>query len=881
MIKDTTNLMRKNNIKDKKVALLSILFFCLTYSLAFAATPTVVSFSPSSSRIETDNYYYTFTTVFSDLDGYNDLNKTYLLINTSISPQGAFYAYYNKLENKLYLYNGSGFTGGYAPGSRNVIDTPYGKLYCAYTYILGSGNNLTVRWRVNFKSSFGGTKNVYLSASDISEASTGWQQKATIIINAPPVAVSVSPSSGTFQTDTAYTVSTVFSDLNGYNDLSRLSLIINAGTNLQDAFYARYNKAENKLYLYKNTAFGWAFYGGYPPGLNIVIDTPYGKLYCADTTVSGSGNDLTINWRISFKSSFAGTKNVYLYAYDTRMAFTPGLQQKGTYNIQTDNTPPTISINSVPSPTNQDVILSYAVTDNQTPSEEIVVTGDSSPYVTEGTHNVTLTARDLAGNNSSASISFTIDKTPPVVIITSPTAGAVVEDSQIQLQGTVDGEAFSETRSLVEGENTLIKTATDSAGNTASASVTVYLYSGQLIGPEGGEAISPDGKVRVVIPQGALAESTRIRILNINNETLQDAAPGNKPLLSAVECKPYGLVFNKPVELIYSLYHAEIPGTPVELGFYDAAQDEIIPTGQTTTVPADGYIVSFSVVHFSTYAALRVLTPQSTPIGVGVKIPLPDMLTGAFSSAIPITIPPGRKGMQPALALHYRSSNTNSWVGQGFSLSPGYIVRSTRLGPPTYIDTQDTFYFITDAGTTELVYLIDNLYQAKVESSFTKFFKEDDSWKAVGKDGSILRLGQTNDAKETSTSGTFAWYITKAVDTNGNNIEYTYIKDNGKSYLSRIDYTGNEMGVSPANYIEFSLESRTDVSSSYISSSKITTAKRLKEIQVKQGYDLVWRYVLEYNYSPDTNRSLLKTITQYGSDNKSLPTQSFSYQGAK
>jgi hypothetical protein len=349
-----------------------------------------------------------------------------------------------------------------------------------------------------------------------------------------------------------------------------------------------------------------------------------------------------------------------------------------------------------------------------------------------------------------------------------------------------------------------------------------------------------------------------------------------------VECKPYGLVFYKPVHLIYTLYQAEIPGTRVELGLYDAVQGKILPQGQVSVVPVDGYTLNFSLFHFSTYAALKNLTSQGTPIGGGVQIPLPDMFTGAFGHAIALTVPPGRKGIQPGLALSYRSSNANSWVGLGYSLNPGYIVRSTKLGPPTYIDNQDSFYLVTDSGTTELVWLIDNLYQAKIESGFAKYYKEtDDSWRVVGKDGSVLRFGQSQDAKEGSTGGTFSWYVTKASDTNGNYIEFNYSKDHGKVYLSRIDYTGNEVGVSPTNSVEFFLESRADVPSSYMSSVKVATAKRLKEIQVKVDSDLVWRYELEYSYSQDTNRSLLTSVTQSGSDGKSMPVQRFSYQKAK
>jgi len=546
-----------------------------------------------------------------------------------------------------------------------------------------------------------------------------------------------------------------------------------------------------------------------------------------------------------------------------------------------DTTPPLITINPLTTPTNQNITLSYTLNDNITPPGQIIVTGDSSPYTKEGDYNVTLTAKDLAGNTSTVSKSFSIDKTPPRIIITSPEDNSTVDESSIQFTGTIDGVPFSEPRSLTEGKNILTKTAVDSAGNTAIGSVTVYLdFSGTLIGPEGGEVISSDGKVRLIIPAGALTKPTRISLANLNSANFQSLLPEDTSLLNIVECKPYGLIFNIPAELIYTLDSAEVPGTPVKLGIYE--NGKISFTSDPAIVPVDGYTLSFNIQHFSTYAALRSFTSGSTPIGTGVKIPLPDLLTGSFSSSIPLTVSPGRKGLQPAISLNYRSSNPNSWTGVGFSLNCGYIIRSTRLGPPTYNDQTDTFYLITDSGTTELVWLVDNLYQAKVESSFTKFYKEtDDTWRAVSKDGSTLRFGQSSNSKETSNSGTFSWYLTKATDNNGNYIEYNYTKNQGRCYVSRIDYTGNEIGIAPANNVEFSLESREDILSSYISTAKIATAKRLKEILVKQNSDLVWRYVLEYGVSPDTSRSLLKSVTQYGSDGKSLPKQKFTYQSAK
>lgn len=866
-----------------KTILLGILFFCLFAFSAFAAAPTVVSISPASGST-TPNTARNFTCVYSDADGWENLKAAYLLVNTSPrNLANAVYLYYDQNNNKLYLRDdaNTAWLGGYAPGAANKIENSQVKLNCGAVTVSGTANNLTVKFNITFKPAYSGKNyNTYLKAADDTAGATGWVKKGVYAVTYPPQLGAVSPASGACQINIPQVFSAVYSDQDGWENLQYLYFLINTSTSGANCLYGYYNQNTNKLYLRNDANTAWL--GGYAPGSANIIENSYVKLDCAQTTASGSGSALTLNWQVSFKSAFIGDKNIYLSARDDANSV-KDWALKGTCDIYGDVTPPVISISPVNSPTNQNVTLVYSVSDDFTPSEQITVSGDNSPYLNDGEYQVTLTATDLAGNSATASLSFTIDKTAPLIIITSPANGAVLEDSQIQLQGTVDGAAFSETRALNSGENTLTKSVTDAAGNSTSASVTVYLYLGESIGPEGGEVSSYDGRVKLVVSAGALSASAQIKLITLDNVNIQSSSPPNTNLLSVVECKPYGLSFNQPVSLIYNLAYPEIPGTPAELAYYDIIQNTVIPTGQICAVPADGYTLNFWIMHFSAYAALRNFTTQGAPIGAGVKIPLPDMFTGAFSHSIPIAVSPGRKGMQPAFALSYRSGNANSWLGLGFGLNPGYIVRSTRLGPPSYNDTQDTFYFISDAGSTELVYLTDNLYQAKIESSFAKFFKEsNDSWRVVNKDGTVLRFGEEPDAKESSASGTFAWYLTKAQDTNSNYIAYDYIKDQGKSYLSRIDYTGNEaMAFSPTNSVEFFLEGRDDVTSNYISSARIVTAKRLKEIQAKVNSALVWRYVLEYAYSEDTNRSLLASVTQSGADGKALPKQIFTYQKSK
>jgi hypothetical protein len=48
--------------------------------------------------------------------------------------------------------------------------------------------------------------------------------------------------------------------------------------------------------------------------------------------------------------------------------------------------------------------------------------------------------------------------------------------------------------------------------------------------------------------------------------------------------------------------------------------------------------------------------------------------------SIPIEVPAGRNGMEPSLALTYRSSNGNGWIGPGWDIEIGAIERSTRGG---------------------------------------------------------------------------------------------------------------------------------------------------------------------------------------------------------
>ncbi|HEY2113908.1 MAG TPA: hypothetical protein VGJ51_02385, partial [Candidatus Angelobacter sp.] len=164
-----------------------------------------------------------------------------------------------------------------------------------------------------------------------------------------------------------------------------------------------------------------------------------------------------------------------------------------TLNI--DRTAPFISTVANPAPNaagwnNSDVTLTFTCFDGLS---GVVSCPGSQLVNTEGKgQSVTQSVADFAGNSASATALINLDKTAPVITITSPTAGAVLNTSTITVQGTVTdvlsgvatvncgssvatvaGSAFTCSQALVPGTNSIQVQAADVAGNTVSATTTV------------------------------------------------------------------------------------------------------------------------------------------------------------------------------------------------------------------------------------------------------------------------------------------------------------------------------------------------------------------------------------------------------------------------
>jgi hypothetical protein len=169
--------------------------------------PLVGAITPASGSANVDQQIL-FTTTFADSDGAIDLKYCLFLINTAINGVNCFYAYYDHDNNKFFLLNdtATSWLGGFTPGSNNSIENSFVKLDCAKSTVTIQGQQqISVTWAVTFKPSFTGQKKTYLYAMDESNATSGWVEKGSFKISLEAI-----PPTGTIKinNDAQYTNST-------------------------------------------------------------------------------------------------------------------------------------------------------------------------------------------------------------------------------------------------------------------------------------------------------------------------------------------------------------------------------------------------------------------------------------------------------------------------------------------------------------------------------------------------------------------------------------------------------------------------------------------------------------------------------------------------
>ncbi|MBF0451370.1 MAG: VCBS repeat-containing protein [Candidatus Magnetomorum sp.] len=254
----------------------------------------------------------------------------------------------------------------------------------------------------------------------------------------------------------------------------------------------------------------------------------------------------------------------------------------------------------------------------------------------------------------------------------------------------------------------------------------------------------------------------------------------------------------------------------------------------------------------------------------------PQLNMGSGTYSIPIKIPPGRANFAPQVSLNFNTGKGNGIIGMGWTFPLMSVRRQTDKGLPKYSD-QDTF--ITESGK-ELINVQSSetqmLFRLKNETQFMKYtyYPSQNMWTCKDRSGTTFFLTAT--IKQSDSSKTYAWYISKAVDTNNNQILYHYTHHYNQIYCQYIAYGPVEKGVpGQCHALFFIYENRHDPIIDYRPTFRLSTHKRLKQIVIKTRNQLVRTYTL--TYCQNRSLSLLSSVLVSGSDETTLPEKKFYY----
>lgn len=300
----------------------------------------------------------------------------------------------------------------------------------------------------------------------------------------------------------------------------------------------------------------------------------------------------------------------------------------------------------------------------------------------------------------------------------------------------------------------------------------------------------------------------------------------------------------------------------------------------------------FSIKAFdldSTEAA--VASGTSTASAVDLPQGVFDVDSGGQATyRIPIEVPPGVAGLQPALELTYAHRQGNGILGVGWALGGFSAIGRIK---PTY--AIDGFNGAVSYGANDR-YALDGVRLINVRGTYggagTLYNTEIQSWNAVlagptpddgftvtAKNGDVREYGKTADSRilADGTNLVRQWGLNASVDLNGNRVEYVYTErplltdgtrgagDPGSSFVDAIRYTVRD-GLEATRSVRFVYDDRRAIDPivSYVGGYEVAISYRLARIDTYVGDEIARSYAFTYQTSAATNRSCLAAVIESG-----------------
>ena len=188
-----------------------------------------------------------------------------------------------------------------------------------------------------------------------------------------------------------------------------------------------------------------------------------------------------------------------------------------------------------------------------------------------------------------------------------------------------------------------------------------------------------------------------------------------------------------------------------------------------------------------------------------------------------------------------------------------------------------------------LVQVSGSTYAAQIQGDFVNFQYQSSAnqWVATDKSGTAYYFGESAASRminpksgwsQSASSGTFRWALDKIQTVEGDVATITYTTISNYLYPQTLSYNAHTSGLTASCSVQFYLAHRPDTNISCKSGYRVDQTMLINGLLHTAGGQTVWSNSLTYITSPSTLRSLLHTVTRYGTDlATTLPPVTFNY----
>lgn len=368
-------------------------------------------------------------------------------------------------------------------------------------------------------------------------------------------------------------------------------------------------------------------------------------------------------------------------------------------------------------------------------------------------------------------------------------------------------------------------TQTPTSAITPSGTTSAPVVGQAHVSPMAAATVHAPG-VSLLIDSGAVNSDVNIRIITTSEEYSGEIPSHMENLTeggAVYRMLPDGQRFDRDITIAMRYDSTAIPYgyTANDIyTFYYNEQTAMWQKIERDSVDTRNQIVYSRTNHFTDYINGVLKAPESsdamayTPTsikdlkaadpteGVTVMAPPEANSMGTATMNYPITLPAGRRGMQPTLNVSYNSEGGNGILGQGWSLPVSEISVDTRRGVPLYSDIFETETYTIDGEVLVTAYLDGNgllhlnkpayatlwkprvsgtlqLYP-RVEGQFRNIVRHGTNpsnyyFEVTDKNGVKYIYGENNNGRLRDNSGHIArWCLQRVEDAYGNQITYDY-----------------------------------------------------------------------------------------------------------